>query len=275
MLWGKAGLGAAQIDAPESNNPYAMRHVIAPGLGCFEVDLVEKSGHSDFQLLGETVPGWKGPFMTTAACSPIRQNSFPFCIRMDGLISKGITLYQSGKFKDVEAVCREILGAAPGDADAMHLLGLSLFEFGDQDEGEAWLRKAASLRPETLRSISASGICFRPGGAGEAETCFETVIALNPNHADAHYNLANLYLSGEECSKKPFLSSDALRLNPERVGAWHNRGSPWRAREKTAARDCYKRAVRSTPNRFESKQHGVAPQGIRGPVGARTCFQGG
>ena len=64
----------------------------------------------------------------------------------DRLAAEAQRLHQAGQTAEAEAICREILEATPGHADALHRLGLILWGRGDA-AGLALLQRATEAAP--------------------------------------------------------------------------------------------------------------------------------
>src|SRR5690348_10369125 len=57
-------------------------------------------------------------------------------------------LYGQGKYDQAEKVCRQLLQARPGNADAHNILGVTLNALGRADEAVASLRRAIEFAPD-------------------------------------------------------------------------------------------------------------------------------
>src|SRR5690348_18216251 len=57
-------------------------------------------------------------------------------------------LYGQGKYDQAEKVCRQLIQARPGNADAHNILGVTLNALGRSDEAVASLRRAIEFAPD-------------------------------------------------------------------------------------------------------------------------------
>lgn len=97
-----------------------------------------------------------------------------------------------------ESIYRSILQESPGNADALHLLGLMLYQKGDVHSAIPYIQQALqSERPDGAggnRSReefhNSLGLCYRNlGRAAEAELQFKLALSINPAFSTAMFNL--------------------------------------------------------------------------------------
>ena len=106
----------------------------------------------------------------------------------------------AGRADEAESLCREALAAAPADARAMHLLGLTLVELhagpgqhGGRrlDEGLDWLCRSVELcprEPDFHNNLGAI-LYLHCGLRDDAADCFRTALRLRPDFPAARDNL--------------------------------------------------------------------------------------
>lgn len=141
-------------------------------------------------------------------------------------LSRAHAHWNAGQADRAELLCQRVLAAWPGQADALHLLGLIAHAYGSLDVAIGYLREACKApRAPAVFSANLAEMCRQKGLLGEAEqaarravamdsalvagwnnlgivlqeagrfdeslTCLEHVIALQPEWAEAHNNLGN------------------------------------------------------------------------------------
>ncbi len=184
--------------------------------------------------------------------------------------------YQSGKLAEAANCCRQIIAAAPENADAMHLLGLSLAESGAFEEGIRWLKRALEKMPQSPDIHFNLGNIFQSRGRiQEASACFEAVIRIQPDHGSAYYNLGNLCLGQKRFEDAVAHFNRAKDIRPENPGVWHNLGVALTALGRLeSARSCYLHAVRieATPG-VSLNSLGILLKDTGDLAGARDCFR--
>src|SRR5882724_3555195 len=99
-------------------------------------------------------------------------------------------LFSQGKFAQAERVCRQIIGARPGNADAHNILGVTLNAQGKHDEAITMLRRAIKLAPQATSIHANLGEVLRQHGQrDEAAAALELAVKLDENNAQALNNL--------------------------------------------------------------------------------------
>jgi tetratricopeptide (TPR) repeat protein len=158
--------------------------------------------------------------------------------------------HRSGELAGAEALYRQILGADPSHAGALHLLGLLSHQTGRHQDALGLIRQAIQIKPNVADFHFNLGIALVVSDdyAAAAE-CFRHALRLNPNDALGHYNLGNaLYKQGKlEAATEYF--REALRINPNQLAAQTDLGHAlfWQG-DLEAAVACYRQAVRIGPN---------------------------
>ncbi|MBP2301870.1 tetratricopeptide repeat-containing sulfotransferase family protein [Azospirillum picis] len=167
--------------------------------------------------------------------------------------------WNAGQADQAEMLCQRILAAWPGQADALHLLGLMAHAFGNadlaiqylrlacqaprapavffsnlaemcrrrglMDEAETAARRATALDSAMLGAWNNLGIILQETGKlAESAICLERVTAGDPNSPEAHNNLANTYmrLGRLDLAKRHY--DQAVSLRPDYAEAHSNLG---------------------------------------------------
>ena len=134
--------------------------------------------------------------------------------------------WDAGQADHAELYCQRVLAAWPGQADALHLLGLIAHAYGNLDvaighlrdackaprapavysanlaemcrqngllaEAEQVARRAVAMDPALIVGWNNLGIILQESGQfAESRTCLAYVVAQQPEWAEAHNNLAN------------------------------------------------------------------------------------
>ena len=127
-------------------------------------------------------------------------------------LEAGLARHRTGDWAGAEAGYRAALAAAPGLADAHHLLGLSLAQQGRAEEGAREIEAAIAAAPEAVAYRgNLAKLQLRLGRGDEAEANFRELLRRQPDDPDALYNYAELLTQ-----KKRY--SEALALL-QRLGA--------------------------------------------------------
>lgn len=157
---------------------------------------------------------------------------------------------RAGRVADAEKRCRRLLKRDPGDAEALHLLGLGALLRKDDDASIKHLQRAVTLRDGVPQYHCNLGEALRSAGELEdAVASCRRALALRADYLEAHVNLgACLFALGEfEAADEQFARALALRpddpqLIVRRADALRELG---RVRE---ARAGYERALTLQPD---------------------------
>lgn len=134
--------------------------------------------------------------------------------------------WNAGQADQAEILCQRVLAAWPGQADALHLLGLMAHAFGNLDvaierlrqacqaprapaqyfsnlaemcrqrglyaDGEQAARRAVAMAPQLVGAWTNLGILLQEAGQyDESRACLERVVSMQPESPEAYNNLGN------------------------------------------------------------------------------------
>ena len=141
-------------------------------------------------------------------------------------LQRAITLHRQGRLDEAEALYRRLLKRRPGDADALHFLGLLSHQRGDTAAAIELVRRATASAPGYVDALNNLGNLLRVAGRfEEAETAYRRAIALRPDDANAHSNLgAVLKAQGNTADAEAALRR-AIELDDHHVPALTNLGN--------------------------------------------------
>ncbi|MFM0212370.1 sulfotransferase [Paraburkholderia sediminicola] len=172
-------------------------------------------------------------------------------------LSRAHAHWNAGQAEQAEQLCQRVLAAWPGQADALHLLGLMAHAYGNLDlalthlrqacmsphapavyssnlaemyrqkgllaEGEEAGRRAVAMDPALVSGWNNLGILLQEAGKfAESLVCLERVIALQPGWAEAHNNLANTSRRLGRMDRAEQHYRQALALSPAYAEAHSN-----------------------------------------------------
>ncbi len=122
------------------------------------------------------------------------------------------------KFRDEREVRSSELEAAYAE-------GLSLLQAGKADMAENPLLRAFLLNPHIPEVFNAIGVlCREKGMHHEALRFFQNALAHDPEYADCHINLGNVYFGDDRLEEAERAYRRALLVSPEDVRAHQNLG---------------------------------------------------
>jgi protein O-GlcNAc transferase len=109
------------------------------------------------------------------------------------LIQKGAALHQAGHLDAAAKIYTEILGRAPHDFDANHLLGVIGLQQGRLDVAQRLIGLALAIRPNDTSAISNLGVSYlRDGQLEPSLQWFDLAVTLQPDSPTALTNAAEV-----------------------------------------------------------------------------------
>ncbi len=191
-------------------------------------------------------------------------------------IAQAFASYQQGKLADAEAVCTRILAAAPGDFDALHLLGLLRHQ--QMRDAEALeligaVLKRAPRSPEVLNNYGL--ILAALARHEEALAHFDRALAISAGYLHALKNRARALKALSRHEQALAAHEAVLAAKPDELDALNECGGlHLRLGRPAAAIACYDRALAIAPRlvqlhinratalaaarRFDDALHGLA-----------------
>ena len=157
---------------------------------------------------------------------------------------------QSGRLAEAETIYRELLGAVAPHADVMHLLASNLMLQRRHHEAVALLERVTALQPESAEA------CYNLGGAlnaigqyERAARCFEKALDLRPDFAEALSSLGNVLSAAGRPDEAELSYRRSLGLRPDSAEAVYNLGNLLHLEGRLAeAIECYRRAFMLRPS---------------------------
>ncbi len=104
------------------------------------------------------------------------------------------THLEQGRLDAAEAELNRAMTIDPNDPDALSLMGLLRFRQAKYDEALDILGRAVLYSPDNALTQNYLGVTLsQKGQRAPAETAFRKALQLEPNYAEAHFNLAIVY----------------------------------------------------------------------------------
>jgi tetratricopeptide (TPR) repeat protein len=138
-------------------------------------------------------------------------------------------LYSRNQYNQAERVCRQIIAARPGNADAHNILGVSLAALGKSDEAIASLKRAIKINGAAPSYHANLGEVLRQGGKlDEATVALQRAVELDANNAQALNNLGIIQYEKRDFSMAVDYYRKALAVRPAMAEALNNLGNALR-----------------------------------------------
>ncbi len=140
------------------------------------------------------------------------------------LFDEFLSLYNSKRFDEADALCRRALAENPDDFEAIRLLGALRIELKDPIEAIELLNRARALRPDHIETINNLGLVhWELGFPDRAEAHFRLALERgDPPLAEAHVNLGRIAQERHDFLEAERRYRTALVLKPDDVNAHYN-----------------------------------------------------
>jgi tetratricopeptide (TPR) repeat protein len=157
--------------------------------------------------------------------------------------------YEAGQLQQSEAICRQLLGLDPNQADALHLLGLIAHRVNHPDAG-VLIRRAIALQPNNAIAYGNLALVLQSQGKwDEAMECSRQALALHPNVPETHYNLGYAFHVKGDLEDATACYRRALALQPRFTPPYQNLGAALKAMGRLdEAIEVYRQGLTLQPN---------------------------
>jgi len=147
------------------------------------------------------------------------------------------------------ALYRRVLAVRPDQPDALHLLGVALYQTGQLPQSLEHLRKALQIQPANPAYANSLGVALLAAGrTDEAVGYFRRALKLKPDYADAYSNLGNALFEKGQYAEAVASCRQALAIAPDHTDALYNLGNALAAQgHLDEAITSYQRAIRRRP----------------------------
>jgi protein O-GlcNAc transferase len=169
-------------------------------------------------------------------------------------LDAAIRAFQSGQLPQAKLAFEQVLRLDPKEPDALHSLGLILFQLGEQEKGLQLVMQSTKVRPKHPETHYNLGVMHQRLGQFElAESSFHQVLAQKRDHAQAHFALGNALRElgkGGEAAKS---FEQAVKIVPSWPEGHFNLGNALRdLGEFQKATACFQKAIALKPNWAEA-----------------------
>ncbi|MBT7954508.1 MAG: tetratricopeptide repeat protein [Rhodospirillaceae bacterium] len=135
-------------------------------------------------------------------------------------LEKGLALHQEGKLDEAAEIYQEVLAVDPGNADALHFLGLIAQQRGDLSAAIEHIEAAISAEPERPTFHFNLGVTFTAlGNLAAAAAAYEKAGKLKPDWLDAWVNLGSTLGQLKKYAAAETALRQALEIDPKNVSA--------------------------------------------------------
>lgn len=191
-------------------------------------------------------------------------------------LQDALAAHRRGDWEATELLCRQVLAARPGDADATHLLGLVCLQTGRPGKAVGLLLQAARARPDVAPLHNNLGLALlAQGRLAEAEGGFREALRRDRSFPQAANNLGLCLQRQGRLDEASAAYAEAVRLEPSYPEALANLGAALRELGRLGeAERCLRQALALQPTSVEAWNNlGLVLQAQGRLEEAEACFR--
>lgn len=133
--------------------------------------------------------------------------------------------HRANRFLEASEIYQKILEHNPKEPDALHLLGMVVYQTGDPQKALTLVNQAIAERPDNPEYYNNLGEVYRSlKEIDQALSAFHRAILFDPDYATAHNNLAYSLISQKNYDEALNHAEKAVALKPDFVNAHINLG---------------------------------------------------
>ena len=183
-------------------------------------------------------------------------------------LAAAATAFERGDLAAAEAACRRALALEPGDARALHYLGVTLVAMKRFAEAATYLRHAVEAAPDRADSHFALAFaCASLDDLAGAIAHYREAVKLDPSHASAQMNLGSALLACDRFAEATTHLTRAVQLRPDYAPGYFNLGGLYVAMGRFAqAEAAHRRALELRPD------YALALDGLAGALAGQGRY---
>ncbi|HEX4273150.1 MAG TPA: tetratricopeptide repeat protein, partial [Rhizomicrobium sp.] len=141
------------------------------------------------------------------------------------LFEQGLAAHRAGRLDQAERLYRQILRVDAASFPALHMLGFLKAQQGKYDDAITLLHKAVRKNPTDPAALAHYAHALMAAQRfGDALAAYDRLLALQPNHFEAHYN-RGVILSQQRKHEEALAALDqAVKLQANAAAVHFNRG---------------------------------------------------
>ena len=165
-------------------------------------------------------------------------------------LSEGVRHHSAGRFREAEAVYREVLKTHPDNADALHLLGVLARQAGRNDTAVDLIQRAIAQNGRNASYHANLGTALEASDKREeAMAAYRRAIRIKPDYPEAYFKLGLALKSSDKPNDAVEAFRRAIQFKPDYAEAYNELGSLLRAgRKADMAIEAFRRAIKIKPD---------------------------
>ncbi len=205
------GPGLVERPAPA---PAATDTAVGPGPGTAEPEPADADWFD--------APAIEDPVAAPQAAEPVRITRGTTTNPLFPTLSAAYAAFQAADFARAEALYREVLGADPGNVDALLGLGALAARGNRMDEARELYQAVLLAEPRNAAAISAMSTLPATGSRNLDESALKSLLREQPGAANLHFALGLQYMAQARWTDAQMAFFDAVRNEPANADYAYN-----------------------------------------------------
>ena len=197
-------------------------------------------------------------------------------IDVNAELDKALSFHQIGNLRQAEELYRKILKANPQNEDALHFLGILVFQLGQYDAASDLIYQAIKLNPEQSIFFDSLGTVLKAQQNTEkAMEAYCRALEINPNNFKAYNNIGILLQEIGKYQESIKVLHKAIEINPKYDEAIYNLGLVLQTQGNLEGSiQAYQRAIAINPNYVDAHNNlGSVLKELREYQKAVSCYE--
>ena len=146
-------------------------------------------------------------------------------VKRQKLMDRLQRLLSNGSLDEAKSVCLRHCRKYKADVAAWFMLGVVCLDKGDVDEAVACFNKVLIISPEHAQAAFHLGRSYARQGRDElAVNCFQRAVQIDVEYSDAYFLLGNVFLKQEKLAEAEQAFQRVLNYKSDHAGAYNNLG---------------------------------------------------
>lgn len=193
------------------------------------------------------------PPLSFAVCATVTNTAAP-AISIPELFNTAQQQRNAGNFPQAEAIFRHILTQQANHAEALHWLGITYYQTGNNLAAAELIKKSIALNPDSSIYYCNFGVVLSAQKQiAAAIAAYQQALRLKPDNSSALYNLGNAYTDVGQFDNAIQSYLQGLSFNPNSITTCLNLGEAYRLSGKLdQAIGCYQQILAAQPQHIDT-----------------------
>ena len=166
------------------------------------------------------------------------------------ILKLALRYHREGNLDDAKCLYQRVLGMEPQNADALHLLGLIVYQEEQYEIAVRLITQAIqidSTKPSFCTNLG--NVLQKQGKLEESIRAYRKAIRIQPDYADAYYNLGNVFQEQGKLEESIQAYQKAIQIQPDYADTYYNLGNVLQKQGKLEESiQAYQKAIQIQPN---------------------------